>query len=47
MQELFSINLLKSCFPIWVIEKIIHSYVYKKMNVNPANEWTGPLNSDR
>ena len=22
----------KNCFPSWVIDKIIHSYVFKKMN---------------
>ena len=38
--------LRKNCFPIWVIDKIIHSYVSKKMNVNPANARTGPLISD-
>ena len=36
----------KNCFPIWVIDKIIHSYVSKKINVHPANVWTGPLSSD-
>ena len=38
--------LQKKNFPIWAIDKIIHSYVSKKMNVNPANEWTGLLSSD-
>ena len=28
--------LRKNFFPIWVIDKIIHSYVSKKMNLNPA-----------
>ena len=36
----------KKSFPIWAVDKIIHSYVSKKMNVNPANEWTGLLSSD-
>ena len=37
--------LQKNCFPIWVIGKIIHSSVSRKMNVNPPNMWTGPLSS--
>jgi len=38
--------LRKNCFPIWVIDKIIHSYVSKKMNANATNVWTGLLSSD-
>ena len=37
--------LQKNCFPIWVIGKIIHSSVSRKMKVNPPNMWTGPLSS--
>jgi len=36
----------ENCFPIWINDKIIHSYISKKMKVNSASVQTGPLSSD-